>query len=964
MAYGLKYFVEYPAQDATFTARVEILTDGYVGGSAEIDNIGSSPVTISRHGGCDKDVIIGSELQFSLLVTAADADKYDALMESDYKENKIIYKEAGVKLWEGYLNPQFIDRELTGEVYELKLSAVDGLAELKDNDYLNAGEVYTDRVSILTVVKRCLDVVGIGLDFRIQLGTYEDTAMLSTDCALDKVTIDNRRFIKVEAGRQTSMSCFDVLSAIIKIWDCTLSQSGGYYWINNEAEGNSFYHQFTYSTLAFVSRTASDLRVNIDTNYPHYSRGNLSKVAPIEKTAITFRNRNLGDSLLGAGTVWSSSQFEIVTWTSPETLYVSTGPESAGTVCQVTTNDISVTKLEDGDKIALEFAVKINTIDPTGTTVNVKVELFTPEGNWIDILAYQSFDTITRKLTVSTDMVGAAGSGNYKIRLSFKALDVAINGMAIDIDNITFYPVYTGADVTFDRYMEAVNTAPAARKTYKDTILFADAGQDTDIGALKISGVRTDLWRRYGKTDDVPILKLLAFQKLISFQSWRNNINVQIKDISRNLSFHGYIIFETKLYRWKRADYDSRNKVWSGELIEVLTADVSYTGNPSALGTVDGQASGDSVAAVIPVGSAFEPSFSILSVGKGGTGRSTLTLNYILLGNDSSPVQMVVQGSAFNKAFAGTGAASTVARSDHNHDSTYSAIGHTHTTYALRAGDTITGAFLFNAVSGLQIAFNEVSTDDSRGIGFNGRAALTADSSDGYLRLNNGGGFTNGIITPGNLRIYGSMLVDATRGLKDVTGDYGTVQTVGTGVGSYQGYSIGGRVVFMHNGSTISGLYDDVNSKWLIRCDLGGSSQLYHNGALKVGTSSTGANITGNLIATGEVEAYDTSDRRLKENIRPLPSVLDAIKQFTTARFWHKKKKREDIGLIAQEVQQYFPEVVKEDQDGFLMINYGKLSAVYVRAIQELDRKAMINRIMAGAAIGICIINLILSWLN
>ena len=33
----------------------------------------------------------------------------------------------------------------------------------------------------------------------------------------------------------------------------------------------------------------------------------------------------------------------------------------------------------------------------------------------------------------------------------------------------------------------------------------------------------------------------------------------------------------------------------------------------------------------------------------------------------------------------------------------------------------------------------------------------------------------------------------------------------GSGAGSWEGYSIDGRAVFMHDGNTSTGLYDDVN---------------------------------------------------------------------------------------------------------------------------------------------------------
>ena len=51
--------------------------------------------------------------------------------------------------------------------------------------------------------------------------------------------------------------------------------------------------------------------------------------------------------------------------------------------------------------------------------------------------------------------------------------------------------------------------------------------------------------------------------------------------------------------------------------------------------------------------------------------------------------------------------------------------------------------------------FDGTGAPDSRGISFNSRTALSADDTDGYLRLNDGSEFTNGVYTPANFRVDG-----------------------------------------------------------------------------------------------------------------------------------------------------------------------------------------------------------------
>ena len=82
-----------------------------------------------------------------------------------------------------------------------------------------------------------------------------------------------------------------------------------------------------------------------------------------------------------------------------------------------------------------------------------------------------------------------------------------------------------------------------------------------------------------------------------------------------------------------------------------------------------------------------------------------------------------------------------------------------------------------------------------------------------------------------------------------VTGNYGTVETKTTR-SSWGGYSINGRVVFMHDHGNWWGIYNDVNNEWMIRGELNGRVELRHNSATKLETTSTGVTVTGTMTAT------------------------------------------------------------------------------------------------------------------
>jgi hypothetical protein len=80
------------------------------------------------------------------------------------------------------------------------------------------------------------------------------------------------------------------------------------------------------------------------------------------------------------------------------------------------------------------------------------------------------------------------------------------------------------------------------------------------------------------------------------------------------------------------------------------------------------------------------------------------------------------------------------------------------------------------------------------------------------------------------------------------------------------------------------------------------------------------------------------SDERLKKNIVPLDGALDKIDGMKGVYHdWNDENQPERaIGVIAQDVQQSYPELVAESSNGFLSVNYPKLTAVLLQSVKEL----------------------------
>lgn len=101
----------------------------------------------------------------------------------------------------------------------------------------------------------------------------------------------------------------------------------------------------------------------------------------------------------------------------------------------------------------------------------------------------------------------------------------------------------------------------------------------------------------------------------------------------------------------------------------------------------------------------------------------------------------------------------------------------------------------------------------------------------------------------------------------------------------------------------------------------------------------------GNFNATSG--AYSAlSDRRKKENIKPLASVLNEVKKLSVKRynFINDEDKKDYIGFIAQDVEKYFPELISRDQieeggsEFIYHMNYSGFGILAIKAIQEQQK--------------------------
>jgi hypothetical protein len=117
--------------------------------------------------------------------------------------------------------------------------------------------------------------------------------------------------------------------------------------------------------------------------------------------------------------------------------------------------------------------------------------------------------------------------------------------------------------------------------------------------------------------------------------------------------------------------------------------------------------------------------------------------------------------------------------------------------------------------------------------------------------------------------------------------------------------------------------------------------------ASKVSTSKLTFNpSTGTLTV---VDINSSSDEKLKENIRVVENPLEKIVQLNGVQFNWKETKETSIGVIAQDVEKVFPELVKTAENK--SVNYNGLIGVLIEAIKEQQNQinslqSQLNNIM------------------
>jgi len=294
-----------------------------------------------------------------------------------------------------------------------------------------------------------------------------------------------------------------------------------------------------------------------------------------------------------------------------------------------------------------------------------------------------------------------------------------------------------------------------------------------------------------------------------------------------------------------------------------------------------------------------------------------------------------------------------------SHDSTtgYSANKHVdHTSVLISAGNGLSGGGDISSTRTLTL--DSGSTHFTTGVKttLNSNTVISGSSQITYANISS---IPAGIVS-GSSQTIANLPGGTISGSSQVVGSSITTNTV-----SFNGTSVAlggsGTIANLVSGSSqitagsTTNFATDVKTRLDANTVVSGSGQVaiastsgfgtYLNQAVLTTSAVTHGNLTinGTITATGDITAFFTSDIRHKNNVELIDNALDKVNALNGVTWeWNDDvdevtKQTPKTGLIAQDVLDVLPEVVKTRENGFLALDYSKMVGLLVEAIKEQD---------------------------
>lgn len=154
---------------------------------------------------------------------------------------------------------------------------------------------------------------------------------------------------------------------------------------------------------------------------------------------------------------------------------------------------------------------------------------------------------------------------------------------------------------------------------------------------------------------------------------------------------------------------------------------------------------------------------------------------------------------------------------------------------------------------------------------------------------------------------------------------------------NFKNFTLSGDDLIVNNKTIFSGITNFENSTNFNNSTQFTEEAVFGNGVI-VNDCDVIVN-NGNVTSSGGF--FDTSDERLKNIENEINVNLDDIKNIKKIYFYYKHddKKEKHIGVSAQDVEKIYPEITNINNEGYLTVDYSKLSVIALKAIDVLSEE-------------------------
>jgi len=255
-------------------------------------------------------------------------------------------------------------------------------------------------------------------------------------------------------------------------------------------------------------------------------------------------------------------------------------------------------------------------------------------------------------------------------------------------------------------------------------------------------------------------------------------------------------------------------------------------------------------------------------------------------------------------------------------------------------GEFTGGAISGTSIAGIALSISGISTFT------NGPVLIGSGTSTGIesqkLQVT-GDAYVSNVTSTNSLSIGSTQVISSSRQLQNIASlDATTTTTIEEAIANAPNTFIDLQVTGIStftNGPVLIGSGTSTTTT-LQQLQVTGGAYISNNAGIGTTNPTSKLQVEGDVFVSGIITSTDfnsASDINLKKNIKPFENALDKIIQINGVTFEWKTTNSQSAGIIAQDVEKVFPELVRDGN--FKTVNYNGLIGVLVESIKELKQE-------------------------